>query len=94
MPSTIPATTISTVTAQTTHDVATLGTQSVASVNTQQSEQKKDKEAGRLYEERTEEEYAKREGGAYTGCYGDHRCSMLILTRECTLRRLDMNPVG
>jgi hypothetical protein len=59
-------TSVSSATAQTAHDVARPETQSVASANTQQSEQvkKQDWEAERLYEERIEEEYAKREGGA------------------------------
>jgi hypothetical protein len=57
---------VSSATAQTAHDVARPGTQSVASANTQQSEQEKEqeREADRLYDERIEEEYAKREGGA------------------------------
>lgn len=57
---------ISSAIAQTAHDVERPSTQSVASANTQQSEQdeEKEKEAERLYEERIEEEYAKREGGA------------------------------
>lgn len=57
---------ISSTTAQTALDVERPSTQSVASANTQQNEQdkEKEKEAERLYEERIEEEYAKREGGA------------------------------
>ena len=62
-----PTTSVSSATAETAHDVASPSTQSVASANTQQTEQEKEekeKEAERLYEERIEEEYAKREGGA------------------------------
>ena len=54
-------------TANTTHEVQNSSTQSVASANQQQkSNEKSDAEfeADRLYEERIEEEYAKREGGA------------------------------
>jgi hypothetical protein len=66
-------TSVSSATAETAHDVASPSTQSVASASTQQreqeqdkkeQEQEKEKEAERLYEERIEEEYAKREGGA------------------------------
>ncbi|KAJ8118532.1 hypothetical protein OPT61_g503 [Boeremia exigua] len=68
MPSTSSTTSVSSATAQTSHDVARPDTQSVASANTQQNDQEKEKEkekeAERLYEERIEEEYAKREGGA------------------------------
>lgn len=53
----------STATAQTAHQVEKPETQSVASAtHTQKSEA--ELEAERLYEERIEEEYAKREGGA------------------------------
>ena len=66
MPSTTSTPTISSATAQTAQDVSRPDTQSVASATTQQTsqDQEKEKEAGRLYEERMEEEYAKREGGA------------------------------
>lgn len=65
MPST-STTPVSFTTAQTAHDVARPDTQSVASTNMQQNDQdkEKDREAEMLYEERIEEEYAKREGGA------------------------------
>lgn len=64
-----PDTSVSSATAETAHDVANPSTQSVASASTQQQDQEQDekekeKEAERLYEERMEEEYAKREGGA------------------------------
>jgi len=64
-----PNTSVSSATAETAHDVANPSTQSVASASTQQQDQEQDKkekekEAERLYEERIEEEYAKREGGA------------------------------
>jgi hypothetical protein len=64
-----PDTSVSSATAETAHDVANPSTQSVASASTQQQEKEQDekekeKEAERLYEERMEEEYAKREGGA------------------------------
>ena len=66
-----PDTSVSSATAETAHDVANPSTQSVASASTQQQDQEQDekekekeKEAERLYEERIEEEYAKREGGA------------------------------
>lgn len=64
-----PNTSVSSATAETAHDVANPRTQSVASASTQQQDQEQDekekeKEAERLYEERIEEEYAKREGGA------------------------------
>jgi len=50
-------------TAQTAHEVARPATQSVASaVHSRKTEA--ELEAERLYEERMEEEYAKREGGA------------------------------
>ncbi len=66
MPSTSTTTSVSSATAQTAHDVARPDTQSVASTNMQQNDQDKEKEreAEMLYEERIEEEYAKREGGA------------------------------
>lgn len=64
-----PDTSVSSATAETAHDVANPSTQSVASASTQQQDQEQDekekeKETERLYEERIEEEYAKREGGA------------------------------
>ncbi|KAH7356089.1 hypothetical protein BKA66DRAFT_574832 [Pyrenochaeta sp. MPI-SDFR-AT-0127] len=70
MPVPLPSTTSqstsatnSSATAQTAHNVENPSTQSVASAtHTQKTEQ--EKEAERLYEERIEEEYAKREGGA------------------------------
>lgn len=63
MPSTTEKSTSAPATAQTTHDVENKSTQSVASAShTEKTEQ--EKEAERLYEERMEEEYAKREGGA------------------------------
>lgn len=50
-------------TAQTAHEVENQSTQGVASaVHSQKTDQ--EREAERLYEERMEEEYAKREGGA------------------------------
>jgi hypothetical protein len=55
--------TASSATAQTAQNVENASTQSVASTShTEKTEQ--EKEAERLYEERMEEEYAKREGGA------------------------------
>jgi len=65
MPST-STTSVSSATAESSHDVSRPETQSVASANIQQSDQEREKEreAERLYEERIEEEYAKREGGA------------------------------
>ncbi|KAF2473549.1 uncharacterized protein BDR25DRAFT_123816 [Lindgomyces ingoldianus] len=50
-------------TAQTAHEVSNQSTQGVASTNHQQKTDA-ELEAERLYEERIEEEYAKREGGA------------------------------
>lgn len=50
-------------TAETAHQVANPSTQSVTSVS-QQQKTEAELEADRLYEERIEEEYAKREGGA------------------------------
>jgi hypothetical protein len=50
-------------TAQTAHHVGNASTQSVASASNAQKTER-EKEAERLYEERMEEEYAKREGGA------------------------------
>lgn len=57
------STTNTSATASTTHEVSNPSTQSVASVN-QQQKTEAELEADRLYEERIEEEYAKREGGA------------------------------
>ncbi|EAT84060.1 hypothetical protein HBI56_059400 [Parastagonospora nodorum] len=55
--------TASSATAQTAQNANSTSTQSVASTShTEKTEQ--EKEAERLYEERMEEEYAKREGGA------------------------------
>lgn len=52
-----------TATAQTAHEVENPSTQSVASAtHTQKTEE--ELQAERLYEERMEDEYAKREGGA------------------------------
>ena len=55
--------TTSATTAETAHQVANPSTQSVTSVS-QQQKSEAELEADRLYEERIEEEYAKREGGA------------------------------
>ncbi|KAL1593189.1 hypothetical protein SLS60_010797 [Paraconiothyrium brasiliense] len=59
----MPSTSTSSAAAQTAQDVENPSTQSVASAtHTQKTEA--ELEAERLYEERMEEEYAKREGGA------------------------------
>lgn len=63
LPSTTQQSTTSSTTAQTAQQVEKPSTQSVASTShTQKTEA--ELEAERLYEERMEEEYAKREGGA------------------------------
>ncbi|KAH7116238.1 hypothetical protein B0J11DRAFT_539511 [Dendryphion nanum] len=58
-----PQSTVESVTADTAHHVQNPSTQSVAS-QSQQEKTEAEREADRLYEERIEEEYAKREGGA------------------------------
>ncbi|KAF2451555.1 hypothetical protein P171DRAFT_478592 [Karstenula rhodostoma CBS 690.94] len=70
MPVPLPSTTdkssdksISSASAQTAHDVEKSSTQSVASA-THTEKTEAEMQAERLYEERMEEEYAKREGGA------------------------------
>jgi hypothetical protein len=64
MPVPMPSTTEkSTSTSNTAHEVENQSTQSVASA-THTGKTEAEKDAERLYEERIEEEYAKREGGA------------------------------